>query len=53
MKLLTILCMVCLSPLGMLIVGCLLRNVPVINVAKNIDTDWSSALRYYPSTISP
>ncbi len=31
--------------LGMLIMGCLLRNVPKVNVAKDIDTDWSGALR--------
>ena len=31
--------------LGMLITGCLLRNVPVVNVAKDIDTNWSGALR--------
>ena len=31
--------------LGMLITGCLLRNLPIINVAKDIDTNWSGALR--------
>ncbi|XP_074647339.1 sodium/hydrogen exchanger 9B2-like [Tubulanus polymorphus] len=31
--------------LGMLILGCLLRNVPYINVGKDIDKDWSSAIR--------
>ena len=31
--------------LGMLIVGFLLRNVPGINVAKNVDKQWSSGLR--------
>ena len=30
---------------GMLIVGCLLRNVPKINIAKDIESDWSRALR--------
>ena len=31
---------------GMLITGCLLQNVPVINVVgKNIDNSWSGALR--------
>ncbi|ELU16618.1 hypothetical protein CAPTEDRAFT_34319, partial [Capitella teleta] len=31
--------------LGMLIVGFALRNIPVINVAKDIDPMWSGALR--------
>ncbi|XP_022110706.1 sodium/hydrogen exchanger 9B2-like [Acanthaster planci] len=31
--------------LGMLIVGFLLRNVPRINIAVDIDKEWSSALR--------
>jgi len=31
--------------LGMLIVGFLLRNISVINVAKDIDQKWSSSLR--------
>ncbi|ESP00110.1 hypothetical protein LOTGIDRAFT_63379, partial [Lottia gigantea] len=31
--------------LGMLLLGCLLRNVPVINFAESIDKQWSSALR--------
>ena len=31
---------------GMLIVGCLLRNIPVVNIAKDINPVWSSALRY-------
>ena len=29
----------------MLIVGCLLRNVPRVNVAADIDHTWSGALR--------
>jgi hypothetical protein len=32
--------------LGMLIVGFALRNIPVINVAKDISSKWSGALRY-------
>ncbi|XP_013384872.1 uncharacterized protein LOC106154881 [Lingula anatina] len=31
--------------LGMLIVGCLLRNVPYIDVAKDIKKEWSSSIR--------
>ncbi|XP_071508916.1 sodium/hydrogen exchanger 9B2-like [Diadema antillarum] len=31
--------------LGMLIVGFLLRNIPVINVAEDINPEWSSSLR--------
>jgi len=30
---------------GMLLMGFALRNVPVINVAEDIDSAWSSALR--------
>jgi len=31
--------------LGMLIVGFLLKNIEAINIAKNIDSNWSSSLR--------
>ncbi|XP_050417679.1 sodium/hydrogen exchanger 9B2 [Patella vulgata] len=31
--------------LGMLLLGCLLRNVPVVNFAESIDKQWSSSLR--------
>lgn len=31
--------------LGMLIVGCLLRNIPYVNYGKDIDRMWASALR--------
>lgn len=31
--------------LGMMIAGFLLRNVPIVNVAENISTTWSSTLR--------
>ncbi|XP_067937026.1 sodium/hydrogen exchanger 9B2-like [Watersipora subatra] len=31
--------------LGMLIMGCILGNVPYINVAKYIDSGWSAAIR--------
>ncbi|XP_064597395.1 sodium/hydrogen exchanger 9B2-like [Liolophura sinensis] len=31
--------------LGMLLVGCLLRNVPVVNYGKDIDRYWASGLR--------
>lgn len=31
--------------LGMLVVGFMLRNVPAINIAKNIDQNWSGNLR--------
>ena len=34
-----------LSLPGMLCMGVALRNVPGINVAKDIDREWSSALR--------
>jgi len=37
-------CYVC-SRAGMLCMGVALRNVPVINVAKDIEPHWSSALR--------
>lgn len=38
--------------LGMLIVGCMLRNVPVINiVGESIDGRWSSALRQIALTV--
>ena len=30
---------------GMLVMGCILGNVPYINVARQIDPGWSSALR--------
>ena len=32
--------------LGMMFVGCILRNVPSLNVAKDIDTSLASALRW-------
>ena len=32
---------------GMLAMGFVLRNVPGINIAEDIDPTWSSALRYY------
>lgn len=36
-----------LTILGMLLVGALLRNVPVIDVVGNhLDPNWSGALRY-------
>ncbi|UYV75313.1 SLC9B2 [Cordylochernes scorpioides] len=31
--------------LGMLLMGCFLRNVPYVNFAQNIDPKWASALR--------
>ena len=31
--------------LGMLVIGFMLRNVPYINIAKDINKDWSSSLR--------
>ncbi|UYV75314.1 SLC9B2 [Cordylochernes scorpioides] len=33
--------------LGMLLMGCFLRNVPYVNFAQNIDPKWASALRTY------
>ncbi|RUS73419.1 hypothetical protein EGW08_018825 [Elysia chlorotica] len=39
--------------LGMLVVGCLLANVPGIDVAKDIDPAWSSTARFVLSVVSP
>ena len=35
----------CILLAGMLLMGFALRNIPVINIAKDIDHTWSSALR--------
>lgn len=35
----------CVRPVGMLLAGLLLRNIPVVTDAIFIDTHWSSALR--------
>ncbi|OWA52319.1 Mitochondrial sodium/hydrogen exchanger 9B2 [Hypsibius exemplaris] len=37
--------------LGMLIMGCLLRNIPVVNYAKDISPTWSSILRNVALTV--
>ncbi|XP_064601506.1 sodium/hydrogen exchanger 9B2-like [Liolophura sinensis] len=37
--------------LGMLIAGCLLRNVPKVNIGKDIDNTWSTVLRSVALTV--
>ena len=35
----------CFNILGMLVVGFMLRNIPAIDIANDINKDWSTSLR--------